>query len=89
MKKKWIALPLLVACLFTGCEQTQEVQQGKNTQQSEPIKEEKNTEEIETQIVEEFTQVIEESTEETECDGSMNEISDEVDNGTSFEHAED
>ena len=31
----------------------------------------------------------EESTEETECDGSMNETSDEVDNNASFENAED
>ena len=39
--------------------------------------------------VEEVNETFEESTEETECDGSMDETSDEEDNGTSFEHAED
>lgn len=37
--------------------------------------------------VEEVNETFEESTEETECDGSMDETSDEEDNGTSFEHA--
>ena len=39
--------------------------------------------------VEEVNETFEESTEEIECDGSMDETSDEVNNGTSFEHAED
>ena len=39
--------------------------------------------------VEEVNETFEESTEETECDGSMDETSDEADNDASFEHAED
>ena len=39
--------------------------------------------------VEEDNETFEESTDETECDSSMDETSDEVDNGTSFEHSED